>query len=92
MAMRQASKVLDERVRALAEDYETQVGEAIAQITERFEGKIESLVQEFGEPLVEIMLKHYPINMPRGGTLYSVFKAMVSGNEQSTRGDVDEEL
>ena len=88
----QASKILDERVRALAEEYESQVGEAIAQITERFESRIESLVEEFGEPLVAVTLKHYPINVSPGGTLFSVFKAMVCGREETARWDVDEEL
>ena len=88
----QASKVLDERVRALGEDYETQIGEAIARITERFEGKIESLLEEFGEPLVAVTLQHHRVTLAPSGTLYSVFKPMVSASDQMARCDVGEEL
>jgi len=92
MAGLQPSKVLDEKVRAIVGQYESQVGEAIAQITERFEGKIESLVEEFGEPLVEITLRHHRVTLAPGGTLYSLFKAMVSARDQTARWDVGEEL
>lgn len=88
----QPSKVLDERVRALAEEYESQVGGAIYRITERFEGKIESLVEEFGEALVVVTLKHYRVTVTPNGTLYSIFSTAVSGCDQSTRWEVDEEL
>jgi hypothetical protein len=93
MAALQKSKILDAKARALLEDLEGQIGEAIAGVIERNLGRVDSMVEQFGKPIVGMTFKHYPITVKLGGTLFRVFQPMVSGcdhNEDSW--DVDEEV
>jgi hypothetical protein len=85
------SKVLDEKVRALAEDFETRLGEAFNEVVEGFQGRVESLIGRFGTTAVGARMKRYPITTP-GGTLYAIFRPMVCGNDHTEESwDVDEE-
>ena len=58
--------VLEKRLRDLLEAYESDLGDAVDRVTERFSGKIERLVEQFGAQELEINLKYYPITvLPR---------------------------
>jgi len=54
MAAPQEGKVLDAKARAFAEDLEGQLGEAIAGVIERNLGRVDSMVEQFGKPVVGI--------------------------------------
>ena len=59
-------EVLEKRLRDLLEMYESELGDAVDRVTERFSGKIERLVEVFGAQELEINLKYYPITvLPR---------------------------
>ena len=59
-------EVLEKRLRDLLEMYESELGDAVDGVTERFSGKIERLVEMFGAQELEINLKYYPITvLPR---------------------------
>jgi hypothetical protein len=92
MAAQEQSKLLDEQVRALAEDYETKLGEAFTEIADGFQTRVESLIERHGQTAVGERMKRYPISMP-GGTLFAIFRPMVSeGNIVEETWEVDEEL
>jgi molybdopterin converting factor small subunit len=59
-------EVLERRLRDLLESYESELGEAVDRVTERFSGKIERLVEQFGPQELELNLRYYPITvLPR---------------------------
>jgi len=59
-------EVLEKRLRDLLEAYECDLGDAVDRVTEKFSGKIERLVEQFGAQELEINLKYYPITvLPR---------------------------
>jgi hypothetical protein len=59
-------EVLEKRLRDLLEAYESELVDAVDYVTERFSGKIERLVEQFGPQELEINLKYYPITvLPR---------------------------
>ena len=59
-------EVLEKRLRDLLEAYESELMDAVDYVTERFSGKIERLVEQFGAQELEINLKYYPITvLPR---------------------------
>ena len=92
MAAQQQSKVLDEKVCALAEDFETRLGEAFNDAVERFQNRVEALIEQFGATAVGDRMKRYPISPP-GGTLFAIFRPMVSeGNFIEETWEVDEEV
>ena len=91
MGLEKASKVLDEKVRALSEDFEEKLGEAQNRVVEGFEGRVESLIESFGEIAVAERMKRYPISSP-GGTLFAIFRPMLSSDQNEESWDVDEEL
>jgi hypothetical protein len=66
MAAVRPIEVLEKRLRDLLEMYESELGDAVDRVTERFSGKIERLVEMFGAQELEINLKYYPITvLPR---------------------------
>ena len=56
-------EVLEKRLRDLLEAYESELVDAVDYVTERFSGKIERLVEQFGAEELEINLKYYPITL-----------------------------
>ena len=56
-------EVLEKRLRDLLEAYESDLGDAVDRVTERFSGKIERLVEQFGAEELEINLQYYPITL-----------------------------
>ncbi len=56
-------EVLEKRLRDLLETYESELVDAVDYVTERFSGKIERLVEQFGAEELEINLKYYPITL-----------------------------
>lgn len=93
MAAQQQSKALDEKVCALAEDFETRLGEAFNDVIEGFQGRVESLIEQFGTTAVGARMKRYPITVSPGGTLFAVFRPMVSVDDHTEGSwEVDEEV
>jgi hypothetical protein len=65
-------EVLEKRLRDLLELYESDLGAAVDHVTEKFSGRIERLIEQFGAEELEINLKYYPISgLPRN--LHQVF-------------------
>jgi hypothetical protein len=59
-------EVLDKRLRDLLKLYESELSDAADDVTERFSGKVERLIELFGAEELEINLKYYPITvLPR---------------------------
>jgi hypothetical protein len=56
-------EVLEKRLRDLLEAYESELVDAVDRVTERFSGKIERLVEQFGAEELEINLRYYPITL-----------------------------
>ena len=56
-------EVLEKRLRDLLEAYESELVDAVDYVTERFSGKIERLVEQFGAEELEINLRYYPITL-----------------------------
>ena len=56
-------EVLEKRLRDLLEAYESELVDAVDYVTERFSGKIERLVEQFGPQELEINLRYYPITV-----------------------------
>lgn len=56
-------EVLEKRLRDLLEAYESELVDAVDYVTERFSGKIERLVEQFGAEELEINLQYYPITL-----------------------------
>jgi hypothetical protein len=52
MAVQESTKILDEKIRAMAEDFDTKLGEAFNRAVEGFQGRVESLIERFGAPAV----------------------------------------
>jgi len=59
-------EVLEKRLRGLLEMYESDLGDAVDRVTEKYSEKIERLIEQFGAEELEINLKYYPITvLPR---------------------------
>ena len=59
-------EVLEKRLRFLLEAYESDLGDAVDRVTEKYSGKIERLIEMFGPKELEINLRYYPITvLPR---------------------------
>jgi hypothetical protein len=59
-------EVLDDRLRGLLKRYESDLSDAVDRVTEKFSGKIERLIDEFGAEELELNLKYYPVTvLPR---------------------------
>lgn len=59
-------EVLDDRLRDLLELFESDLSDAVDQVTEKFPGKIERLTEQFGPEELELNLKYYPLTvLPR---------------------------
>jgi len=56
-------EVLEKRLRDLLEAYESDLGDAVDRVTEKFSGRIERLVEMFGAEELEINLRYYPITL-----------------------------
>jgi len=56
-------EVLEKRLRELLEMYESELGDAVDRVTERFSGRIERLVEQFGAEELELNLRYYPITL-----------------------------
>ncbi len=56
-------EVLEKRLRDLLEAYESDLGDAVDRVTEKYSGKIERLVEQFGAQELEINLRYYPITV-----------------------------
>jgi len=56
-------EVLDDRLRDLLEAYESELVDAVDYVTEKFSGKIERLVEQFGAAELELNLRYYPITL-----------------------------
>jgi hypothetical protein len=91
MGLEKASKVLDEKVRALSEDFDEKMGEARNRVVESFEGRVESLIDRFGATAVGERMKRYPISTP-GGTLFAIFRPLVTVEIVEETWEVDEEV
>ena len=66
MAAVRPIEVLGKRLRDLLEAYESDLGDAVDRVTEKYSGKIERLIEMFGPQELEINLKYYPITvLPR---------------------------
>lgn len=63
MAMKEPSKVLDDKIRGLLERYESLLSEAFDQVTETFSENVEPLVEQFGAPAVAGTLRHYAVTV-----------------------------
>jgi len=86
----QDGKVLDQKLLALSEDFDEKLGDAFNGIVESFEGRVESLIERFGAATVAERMKRYSIFSP-GGTLYSVFRPLLSVEIVEETWAVDEE-
>ena len=59
-------EILEKRLRDLLESYESELVDAVDYVTEKFSGKIERLVEQFGPQELELNLRYYPITvLPR---------------------------
>jgi hypothetical protein len=59
-------EVLDDRLRGLLKRYESDLSDAVDRVTEKFSGKIERLIDQFGAEELELNLKYYPVTvLPR---------------------------
>jgi hypothetical protein len=56
-------ELLDDRLRDLLERYQSELGDAVDQVTEKVSGRIERLIEQFGAQELEINLKYYPITV-----------------------------
>jgi CHAD domain-containing protein len=56
-------EVLEKRLRDLLELFESDLSDAVDQVTEKFSGKVERLIELFGAEELEINLKYYPITV-----------------------------
>jgi hypothetical protein len=56
-------EVLEKRLRDLLEAYESELVDAVDYVTERFSGKIERLVEQFGAAELDLNLRYYPITL-----------------------------
>ena len=56
-------EVLEKRLRELLEMYESELGDAVDRVTERFSWKIERLAEQFGAEELELNLKYYPLTV-----------------------------
>ncbi len=56
-------QVLEKRLRDLLEAYESDLGDAVDRVSEKYSGRIERLVEQFGAQELEINLKYYPITL-----------------------------
>jgi hypothetical protein len=56
-------EVLEKRLRELLEAYESELVDAVDYVTEKFSGKIERLVEQFGAAELELNLRYYPITL-----------------------------
>ena len=66
MAAVRPIEVLEKRLRDLLEAYESDLGDAVDRVTEKYSGKIERLIEMFGPEELEINLRYYPITvLPR---------------------------
>lgn len=80
MAAQEPSRVLDEQVRALAEDFDEKLCEAVNRVVEGYEGRVESMIERYGQTAVGERMKRYPISMP-GGTLFAIFRPLLSAGD-----------
>jgi len=59
-------EVLEKKLRDLLEAYESELVDAVDYVTERFSGKIERPIEQFGAQELELNLKYYPVTvLPR---------------------------
>ena len=56
-------EVLDDRLRDLLEAYESDLSDAVDLVTEKYSGKIERLVEQFGAAELDLNLRYYPITL-----------------------------
>jgi hypothetical protein len=56
-------EVLEKRLRDLLEMYESDLGDAVDRVTEKYSGKIERLIEMFGPEELEINLRYYPLTV-----------------------------
>ena len=63
MAAVRPIEVLERRLRDLLEAYESDLGDAVDRVTEKYSGKIERLIEMFGPEELEINLRYYPITL-----------------------------
>jgi hypothetical protein len=56
-------EVLEKRLRDLLEMYESDLGDAVDRVTEKYSGKIERLIEQFGAEELEINLRYYPLTV-----------------------------
>ena len=81
-------EVLEKRLRDLLEAYESDLGDAVDRVTERFSGRIERLVEQFGAEELEINLKYYPITvLPETCTKPSVLSQPSGRTRSRDRGN-----
>jgi len=66
MAAVRPIEVLEKRLRDLLEMYESDLGDAVDRVTEKYSGKVERLIEQFGAEELELNLKYYPVTiLPR---------------------------
>jgi hypothetical protein len=59
-------EVLEKRLRDLLEQYESDLLDAAGQVTQRYSGTVERLIEQFGPEELELNLKYYPVTvLPR---------------------------
>jgi hypothetical protein len=59
-------EVLEKRLRDLLEQYESDLSDAVGHVTQRYSGKVERLIEQFGPEELELNLKYYPVTvLPR---------------------------
>jgi hypothetical protein len=63
MAAVRPIEVLEKRLRDLLEMYESDLGDAVDRVTEKYSGKIERLIEQFGAEELEINLRYYPLTV-----------------------------
>ena len=63
MAAVRPIEVLEKRLRDLLEAYESDLGDAVDRVTEKYSGKIERLIEQFGAEELEINLRYYPLTV-----------------------------
>jgi hypothetical protein len=63
IAMKQASKTLEESLHSFMEGYEEALSDAVERENEGFLGSIEALVEEFGAHTVSDALRYYTITV-----------------------------
>lgn len=56
-------EVLEKRLRDLLDLYESDLSDEVDRVTQKFSGRVERLIEQFGAEELEINLRYYPLTI-----------------------------